>query len=74
MHSQPSSVTYLTARELSDRIKYKPTVINNMLKCRRRLNIDPPCRLNFDPGMVLPAVMMPAVDNCSSYLLSSART
>jgi len=32
MHSEPSSVTYLTARELSDRIKYKPTVINNMLK------------------------------------------
>ena len=21
------------------------------LKCRRRLNFDPPCRLNFDPGM-----------------------
>ena len=40
--------------------------------CRRRLNIDPPCRLNFDPGMVLPAVLVPAVDNCSSYLLSSA--
>ena len=19
--------------------------------CRRRLNLDPPCRLNFDPGM-----------------------
>jgi hypothetical protein len=25
-------ITYLTARELSERIKYKPTVINNMLK------------------------------------------
>lgn len=24
--------TYLTARELADRIKYKPNVINNMLK------------------------------------------
>ena len=21
------------------------------LQCRRRLNFDPPCRLNFDPGM-----------------------
>ena len=21
------------------------------LACRRRLNFDPPCRLNFDPGM-----------------------
>lgn len=29
---QHSSVTYLTARELADRIKYKPNVINNMLK------------------------------------------
>jgi hypothetical protein len=27
-----STVTYLTARELADRIKYKPNVINNMLK------------------------------------------
>lgn len=26
------TVTYLTARELSGRIKYKPNVINNMLK------------------------------------------
>lgn len=26
------STTYLTARELSARIKYKPNVINNMLK------------------------------------------
>lgn len=24
--------TYLTAKELAERIKYKPTVINNMLK------------------------------------------
>jgi hypothetical protein len=29
---QQSIVTYLTARELADRIKYKPNVINNMLK------------------------------------------
>ena len=29
---QQSSVTYLTARELAERIKYKPNVINNMLK------------------------------------------
>jgi hypothetical protein len=29
---QHSRVTYLTARELADRIKYKPNVINNMLK------------------------------------------
>ncbi len=27
-----SGTTYLTARELSQRIKYKPLVINNMLK------------------------------------------
>ena len=27
-----SGTTYLTARELADRIKYKPNVINNMLK------------------------------------------
>ena len=27
-----SGSTYLTARELADRIKYKPNVINNMLK------------------------------------------
>ena len=27
-----SSTTYLPARELSQRIKYKPLVINNMLK------------------------------------------
>jgi hypothetical protein len=27
-----SSTTYLTAQELSQRIKYKPLVINNMLK------------------------------------------
>lgn len=27
-----STVTYLTARELAERIKYKPHVINNMLK------------------------------------------
>ncbi len=26
------STTYLTARELAERIKYKPNVINNMLK------------------------------------------
>lgn len=26
------AATYLTTRELADRIKYKPTVINNMLK------------------------------------------
>ena len=31
MH-QVSSTTYLTAKELSERIKYKPHVINNMLK------------------------------------------
>jgi hypothetical protein len=31
MHAQ-SGTTYLTARELSQRIKYKPPVINNMLK------------------------------------------
>jgi hypothetical protein len=30
--SNSSTVTYLTARELADRIKYKPNVINNMLK------------------------------------------
>jgi len=27
-----SGTTYLTARELAERIKYKPNVINNMLK------------------------------------------
>jgi hypothetical protein len=27
-----AGITYLTARELADRIKYKPNVINNMLK------------------------------------------
>lgn len=27
-----TGATYLTARELADRIKYKPNVINNMLK------------------------------------------
>lgn len=27
-----SDATYLTARELAERIKYKPNVINNMLK------------------------------------------
>jgi hypothetical protein len=31
MNQQPGS-TYLTARELAERIKYKPNVINNMLK------------------------------------------
>jgi hypothetical protein len=31
VQKQPT-VTYLTARELSGRIKYKPNVINNMLK------------------------------------------
>lgn len=30
--NQHSSTTYLTARELSTRIKYKPNVINNQLK------------------------------------------
>jgi len=29
---QQDNSTYLTARELADRIKYKPNVINNMLK------------------------------------------
>jgi hypothetical protein len=29
---QQTSATYLTARELAERIKYKPNVINNMLK------------------------------------------
>ena len=29
---QLSNATYLTARELAERIKYKPNVINNMLK------------------------------------------
>ena len=29
---QPTNITYLTARELAERIKYKPNVINNMLK------------------------------------------
>lgn len=30
---QPNTTsTYLTAKELAERIKYKPTVINNMLK------------------------------------------
>jgi hypothetical protein len=29
---QQLSATYLTARELAERIKYKPNVINNMLK------------------------------------------
>lgn len=31
MAQQPGS-TYMTARELAERIKYKPAVINNMLK------------------------------------------
>ena len=31
MPQQPGA-TYLTARELAERIKYKPNVINNMLK------------------------------------------
>jgi hypothetical protein len=31
MQSKPTN-TYLTSRELAERIKYKPTVINNMLK------------------------------------------
>jgi hypothetical protein len=39
--------------------------------CRRRLNSDPPCRSNFDPGMGL-AAKRPAVDNSTSFLLSSA--
>ena len=30
--SKSGTVTYLTARELAERIKYKPAVINNMLK------------------------------------------
>ena len=30
--SKSGTVTYLTARELAKRIKYKPAVINNMLK------------------------------------------
>ncbi len=29
---QQGKTTYLTARELAERIKYKPNVINNMLK------------------------------------------
>ena len=29
---QQAGSTYMTARELAERIKYKPTVINNMLK------------------------------------------
>jgi len=29
---QQGNATYLTARELAERIKYKPNVINNMLK------------------------------------------
>ncbi|QTN21772.1 hypothetical protein HZ992_16530 [Rhizobacter sp. AJA081-3] len=29
---QLGGATYLTARELAERIKYKPNVINNMLK------------------------------------------
>jgi hypothetical protein len=29
---KPVGTTYLTARELAERIKYKPNVINNMLK------------------------------------------
>jgi len=29
---QQAGSTYLTARELAERIKYKPNVINNMLK------------------------------------------
>ena len=29
---QQGGSTYLTARELAERIKYKPNVINNMLK------------------------------------------
>lgn len=32
MEQQHSGSTYLTARELAERIKYKPNVINNMLK------------------------------------------
>ena len=30
--TQQAGATYLTARELAERIKYKPNVINNMLK------------------------------------------
>jgi hypothetical protein len=29
---QQGKTTYLTARELAERIKYKPNAINNMLK------------------------------------------
>ena len=28
-----------------------PEGARRALACRRRLNFDPPCRLNFDPGM-----------------------
>ena len=32
VENEPVGTTYLTARELAERIKYKPNVINNMLK------------------------------------------
>jgi hypothetical protein len=32
------------------RLDYYPA--EDVIKCSRRLNIDPPCRLNIDPGRV----------------------
>jgi ABC-type dipeptide/oligopeptide/nickel transport system permease component len=38
--------------------------------CRRRLKIDPPCRLKSDPGMG-PASCLPVVDNSTSFFVLS---
>jgi hypothetical protein len=32
-------------------IELRDSATGEMSGCRRRLNFDPPCRLNFDPGM-----------------------
>ena len=45
----PDAAAYLT-HELSEPVR-EADVVRLGLDCRRRSNIDPPCRSNIDPGM-----------------------
>jgi integrase len=56
--------TYVDAAGFADASK------SLLLRCRRRLKTDPPCRLKSDPGMG-PARWLPAVDNSTSLLVLS---
>ena len=70
---RPSSVAArydLSRRTIARRMRDDPDFpqpirVSKRLLCWRRFKIEPPCRLNFEPGLQA-SLRGPAVDKCSA--------